>query len=250
MIRALLVALTHLVIVPVLGTIALIAHVIRPQWLLAHRFSHFWGRAVMRAAGVRFRVEGLETLERCRPAVVVANHSSNFDVYALCSIMPIPYMIPAKQSLFRIPIVGAAMRSMGMVPLERSGTKRDWAQIERLARGFECGGLLLFFPEGTRVEDGRLRPFRKSAFVVAIKHQVPVIPVAIIGAHRIQRRRAWRIRPGELVVRVLEPIPTRGLTYDDRDVLRDRAWQAVRNALPPDQRPPEDGGGTDRRSAR
>ena len=243
MIRALLVALTHLAIVPVLGPIALLAHLVRPEWMLAHRFSHFWGRMVMRAAGVRFRAEGVETLERCRPAVVVANHSSNFDIYGLCAIMPVPYMIPAKKVLFRIPIVGAAMRSMGFVPLERTGSARDLHQIERLARGFERGGLLLFFPEGTRVPDGRLRRFKKSAFVIAIKHQVPVIPVAVIGAHRIQPRADWRIRPGPLTVRVCGPIPTTGLTYDDRDALLERAWHAIWNALPDEQRPAAAPGG-------
>ena len=236
MIRGLLVALIHLLLVPPLASLATIVHLVRPRTVFGYRCARLWARALFRAAGARVRTEGMETLESCRPAVVVANHSSNFDVFALSRVVPAPFLFPAKSSLFRIPLFGAAMHQMGMVPLDRTGSMRDVERIDQLARGFRRRALLLFFPEGTRVRDGRLRRFKKGAFVVAMKYQVPVIPVAIVGAHRIQPAGSWRVRPGTVTIRVLEPIPTTGLGYEDRDILRERAEQAIRDALPDDQR--------------
>lgn len=237
MLRGLLVWLTALVISPFLTTLALLCHLVRPQGFYVHRIARVWCGCLVRAAGGRVVSEGREILERHRPCVVVANHTSNMDIWALIATVPDPFLLPAKASIFRIPMIGATMRAMGMVPLQRTGTQRDIREVERMTAWFERAAVLCFYPEGTRSPNGRLRTFKKGAFVTAIRHGVPVVPVAIEGAHRVQPARSWHAYPGTIRVRVLEPISTEALDYADRDELTAKAWARIAAALPDDQKP-------------
>jgi 1-acyl-sn-glycerol-3-phosphate acyltransferase len=237
MARGLLVLLANLVLVPLLGGTGLVGSLVTGRRDPLQFAARCWGRALLRACGARVIVEGIERLERHRPAVVVANHSSNVDIYVVCAYSPRPFMIPAKAELFRIPLLGTCMHRLGMVPLERSRSARDLAQIDRLAEHLDERALLVFFPEGTRSRDGRLRRFKKGGFLIAIRHGVPVIPVAIAGASRMQRAGDWKVKAGPLRVRVLDPIPTTDLDLDDRNALRDEAHRRIAEALPMDQSP-------------
>ena len=241
MLRGLLIFLAHLFIVGILGSIVVIS-----SWILGqhNRIALWcvrtWGRGLVRATGARVEVRGLERLEAARPAVVVCNHISDVDIYAVAALTPQPFMIPAKAGLFRIPVLGATMSAMGCVPMERTRSTKDVEMLELMARNFEKKAILVFFPEGTRSKDGRLRRFKKGAFATALRHEVPIVPVAISGAQHVRPPGLFGSRPGPVVMEILEPIPTKGVSYDSRDDLVERAWTSIRDALPPEQWPAEE----------
>ena len=237
MIRGVLALVGNVLLVPLFGGAGLIMSVITRRFHYAHVGAGFWGRAMLWICGAKVQIEGREILEKNRPAVGVANHTSNLDIYFVCGHAPIPYSIPAKAELFRIPVLGPVMRGLGMVPLDRSRSARDLRQIDKMTELFDKNAILVFFPEGTRSRTGRIRRFKKGAFNVAIRHEVPIIPIAIEGAHRIQPAGSWRIRGGPMTIRVLDPIPTTGLTMDDRDALCDQAYERIVDTLPAEQRP-------------
>lgn len=237
MVRGVLVLLANIVIVPLYGIPGLILALVDKRHHPLHISARYWARSLLKACGAQVSIEGKEILEQHRPAVVVANHTSNVDIYLVCGHSPKPFMIPAKAELFRIPILAQVMRGLGMVPLERSRSARDMRKIDAMAENFRDNAVITFFPEGTRSRDGRVRRFKKGAFSTAISHGVPIIPMAIEGAHRVQPAGSWKVRGGPVKVRVLEPIPTKDLTMEDRGALCDQAFDRIVEALAEDQRP-------------
>ena len=191
---------------------------------------------IVRAVGVRIRVEGKENIPR-GACIFIANHTSNADPPAVVGSIPRRISILAKESLFRIPIVSWAFRLARFVPVDRSNPEAAIASVEKAIEHAKQGASFLIYPEGTRSPDGRLRPFKKGAFVMAIKAGVPVVPVSVAGAHRIMRKKDLAVYPGEIVVRFGVPIDASAYKLEDRDVLTARAHAAVAAGLPPDQRP-------------
>jgi len=162
------------------------------------------------------------------PLVLVCNHQSNFDAPFVFLRLPKHIRFVAKQELYRIPIFGAAIKAMGNIPVERTGSDGDRKRIEAAIEQVRTRTSILFFAEGTRSTDGKLRPFKKGAAVLAIDAQVPLVPVAIAGAHEITPKGGLWVRSGRpLVLRVGKPIPTTGLGREDRDSLTRQAHDAV-----------------------
>lgn len=238
MVRGILALLANVLLVPLLGIPGLLTQLVHKRHHPVHISARYWARSLLKACGARVTIEGREILERNRPALVVANHTSNVDIYLTCGHAPIPFMIPAKASLFRIPVLGAVMRGLGMVPLERTGSAaRDLRRIDEMAGNFREDAVLIFFPEGTRSRDGRLRRFKKGACTIAIRHGVPIIPMAIEGACDVQPANTWKVRGGAIKARVLAPIPTSELALRDRDWLCEQAHARIAEVLPDRQRP-------------
>ncbi len=191
---------------------------------------------VLRLAGLRVRAEGLENIPP-GTCVFAANHTSNVDPPAIVSAIPRRIAVLAKRSLFAIPIVGRAFRTAQYVPVDRGNPKRAAASVALAAEYMKKGVSFLIFPEGTRSPDGRLLPFRRGSFALAIEAGVPVVPVACSGAHRILAKNSFRMRPGEVVVRFCPAIDSASYSLDERGALAERAHAAVAAALPPDQQP-------------
>src|SRR5580704_5527632 len=139
---------------------------------------------IVRLLGMRTRVEGLENIPP-GTCVFASNHTSNADGPAIVGAIPRRIAILGKKSLFAIPVVGTAFRMAHFVPVDRHNRGQAAASIEVAAEKMKNGVSFLIYPEGTRSADGRLLPFRRGAFVLAIKAGVPVVPVACSGAHRV-----------------------------------------------------------------
>ena len=185
---------------------------------LAWRFAKLQARNLMRVCGVRIRVRGLEGLG-AGPFIFAPNHQSHFDIAALLGLLPGVTRFAAKREMFAEPILGAVLRTMGMIAIDRDD---PLASIERLQKVTLDGGSLVIFPEGTRSPDGELLPFRKGAFVAAIHLGVPIVPVVCKGTTRIMPKGQYlSILPGAAELVILPPIATAGMTYEDRDRLRD-----------------------------
>ncbi len=195
-------------------------------------------RFIMRVVGVRFRVEGLDNIP-AGVCIFVANHTSNADPPAVVGAIPRRISVLVKHTLFRIPIVSRAFRLARFVPVNRSNRDAAIASVETAIEYVKEGVSFLIYPEGTRSEDGRLRPFKKGSFVMAIKSGAPIVPISVAGAQRIMRKGELAIHPGEIVVRFGKPVDASAYTLEQRDELTARVHAAVAASLPADQQPLE-----------
>ncbi|MFN2426370.1 MAG: lysophospholipid acyltransferase family protein [Candidatus Binatia bacterium] len=210
------------------GSIAVLLHTVIRNEALTWRFARSQARLLARATGVRVKVRGLEHLDG-RPCVFVSNHRSHFDVAAILGFLPGINRFTAKKELFREPVLGLVMRTMGMIPVDRDHPEKA---IERLKRLRNDGHSLVFFPEGTRSRGGVLGPFKKGAFVTAIELGLPIVPIACRSSDAIMPAGAYlTILPGEMELVILEPVATSGLSYEQRDALAVQTRARIATAL-------------------
>jgi 1-acyl-sn-glycerol-3-phosphate acyltransferase len=188
---------------------------------------YYWGRSMMAAAGASHTALGLEHLPEGN-VVFVCNHQSYYDVILFFSYVRKHTRWVAKRELFKIPIFGQTMRLAGNIPVDRDGSESDKSRLSEAVRAVRERVSVMFFPEGTRNSDGTLKPFKKGAAVFAIQAGVPIVPMAVSGTRLILPKGSLGIRWGKRTALVIgEPIPTEGLTVDDREALTHRLEQAV-----------------------
>lgn len=188
-------------------------------------------RSALWVAGIRVQVEGRDNVAPGRTYLFVANHASNVDPPVLLVAIGRDIRVLAKEEVFRIPLFGALLRRVGMVPLRRDDRESSIRAIDAAAEALAAGHDFLAFAEGTRSVDGRLQPLKKGPFVMAIRAGAPVLPVAILGTHEIQPKGSPWIRPGRVRVRFLPPVPTAGLSFADREGLRTRVQETLRRTI-------------------
>jgi 1-acyl-sn-glycerol-3-phosphate acyltransferase len=158
----------------------------------------------------------------------VANHQSWFDVFALAGFLPGRGTFVAKEELERIPIFGGAWKACGHISIDRSDRKKAIESLDRAGERIRSEKrAVILFPEGTRSADGQLQEFKKGAFIVALKTGVPIVPIGISGSRHVMPKGSFLARPGEIRVRIGEPIPMEGLSVADRDALLGRSRMAV-----------------------
>lgn len=185
-----------------------------------------WSAALLRAARITVRVEGPGVL-RDRPVVYVANHISLLDIPALVvGLPPVPKFV-MKKELLKVPVFGRAARAAGHIAIDRGNRGAAFAAYDEAAEVVRRGKSALVFAEGTRSRSGKLLPFKKGPFVLAIAARVPVVPVVVVGSHDLMPKLTLVPKPGEVVLRVGSDITTEGMDYEDRD----RLSQAARVAM-------------------
>lgn len=211
-----------------MGIIAVILYRILPNKAPVWAFARAQARNLARLCGVRVHVRGRELL-RDEPYMFVSNHQSHFDIPVLLGYLPGQNRFAAKKELFKEPVLGLVLRTMGMIPIDRDDPTMA---IDRLKQLKLDGHSTIFFPEGTRSPDGQLLPFKKGSFVAAIEMGVPVVPVACKGTTQVMPKGKYlSILPGEVEMVIMEPIATTGMSYEDREALSDRARQMIAAAL-------------------
>jgi len=178
-------------------------------------------------AGIRTRVIGRENLPPGQAVVFCANHQSNIDPPVLFNALDSRLHILFKAELKKLPLLGKAFQVGGFVPIDRSSRDQSMMAIEQVAQSLRDGNSFLTFPEGTRSKTGALLPFKRGPFLMAIKAQVPVVPVAVQGGTASMRKGSWLVRPATVTVRIGAPIETRGMELGDRERLAD----LVRNEI-------------------
>jgi 1-acyl-sn-glycerol-3-phosphate acyltransferase len=202
--------------------------------LLLYRVGHLGVWFGLRLSGIRTVVEGAEHVQHHRAAVYAANHTSQVEppiIFDLLRDLFPRLRILYKAELRKLPILVRAFDLAGFVPLERGNRDQSLPAIERAADALREGNSFLIFPEGTRSRTGELLPFKKGGFILAIKGQAPIVPIAISGARAAMRKGSLVIYPVTVHVRLAPPIETAGLTLDDRDTLiaavRDRVEELL-----------------------
>ena len=193
----------------------------------SHWMARWWARGILRATGSRTNCEGLPETDLNGPFVVVSNHRSHMDTPLLIHYLPFLFGFIVKRELMRIPVFAGAMKSIGCVAVNRRKSKDDYAVLDSVAEAVQGGKNILVFPEGTRSPNDDFLPFKKGAVVIAIKAQGPILPVAVSGTNRVIPARKFRVFAGPILLRIGEPIPTEGLTMDDRDELLRRVQASV-----------------------
>jgi 1-acyl-sn-glycerol-3-phosphate acyltransferase len=211
-----------------MGAIAVVMYRVVRDKNVTWAFAKAQARNLARLCGVRVRVRGLEHLGR-GPYMFTPNHQSHFDIAALLGYLPGNNRFAAKKEMFAQPVLGAVLRTLGMIPIDRDNPLEAIQLLNRLK--LESYSVIIF-PEGTRSRDGRLLPFKKGPFVAAIHLGVPVVPVVCKGTQAVMPKGGYlSIVPGEVEVAVLEPIPTAAMTYDDRDRLRQLVRERIEAEL-------------------
>jgi 1-acyl-sn-glycerol-3-phosphate acyltransferase len=193
-------------------------------------------RFAFRLGGIRVHASGLENIP-AGTCIFAANHASNLDPPAIAIMIPRRISLLAKEELFRIPIMGSALRLADVVPVERSKPGAAIASVDHAVRHLKAGISFVVFPEGTRSLDGRVRPFKKGSFAMAIEAGVQVVPVSVAGTQRLLRKGSWRIERGDVRVRFGRPVDSSRYTKDQRADLTEEVERIVIEGLPPEQKP-------------
>jgi 1-acyl-sn-glycerol-3-phosphate acyltransferase len=193
-------------------------------------------RVGLRIAGIHVRVEGLENIP---PGVCIfaSNHASNLDPIALTPNIPQRVALLAKKEVFRIPVLSKAIRLARLVPVDRGDSEAAAESVDLAIKYLKEGLSFCVYPEGTRSRDGRLLPFKRGTFVMAIRAAVPVVPVSLAGTQNLMRKGDWRIYPGEVTVRFGQAVATAGRGMEQREELRRIVQDLVAAGLPEDQKP-------------
>ena len=175
----------------------------------AHWVATVWGRTLMALApGWKARVHGLEHLPTPRkdpPVVMVANHQSGADIWALY-LTGAQFRWLSKAEVFKLPLIGSAMRWAGYVPIHRGDRGSHGAALRASGEWIKRGISMVFFPEGTRSEDGNLKEFKPGAFRLAYEHKVAIQPIIIRGTRHMMHKKSLMPMPAQLEVEVLPPV--------------------------------------------
>jgi len=193
-------------------------------------------RSGLRFGGVRVHVRGLEMIPP-GVCIFVANHVSNLDPLAFVPSIPRHVSILVKKELFGIPILSKAMRLAKFVPVDRADREAAAESVDIAVQYLKEGLSFAIYPEGTRSRDGRLLPFKKGAFVMAIQAGVSIVPVSIVGAQSLMRKGEWTVQPGEVTIRFGQPVDATQYTMERRGELLARVESLVAAGLPEDQLP-------------
>lgn len=230
MIRAVWVALNTLVATVLLGPIMVGGGLLRIRNQKLYDWGgRSWARWILRASGTPLIVQGIEHIDPGTPQVLVGNHESWYDVFAVASAIDKTFHFIAKKELERIPLFGAAWKAAHHISIDRTDRARAIASLDQAGRQLRREkSAVVIFAEGTRSPDGELLPFKKGAFMLALHAGVPIVPFGLAGTRRVLPKGGWRVRKGPIILRFGEPILTDSTDPADRDSLMRRVREEVR----------------------
>jgi 1-acyl-sn-glycerol-3-phosphate acyltransferase len=194
-----------------------------------------WGAFTgVRLTGVRVETVGLDRFDHSRSYIFMTNHVSNLDPPIQIPLIPRRTSVLVKKELFKTPILGRAMRMGSLVPVDR-GNRDAGIDAVRAAKSVVDQGLnMAIYVEGKRSFDGKLLPFKKGPFYLAMECGVPIIPMTIVGTHYAMPKARFAIKPG--LVKVIFHTPIEYKDFGDREALMEKVWAAIESGLPEEYR--------------
>ena len=203
----------------VLGTMSLLCSLFDRSGKIQHVFARLWSRMILWTIGAKVQIDGLDRIDTSRAKVYVVNHLSALDIPVLYANLPFQFRILAKKELFRYPFMGWHLRRSGQIPVVLENARASMRSLNLAVAAIKNNMPLVIFPEGARSATGQLQPFLGGAFYAAIKAQVDVVPIALVGTYEMLRMNTWHIKPGPLHLLVGDPIHTAGMTLRDLEKL-------------------------------
>lgn len=211
----------------VLGLAALPGGVFDRSGQRLHWFSRAWSRLIMKTILSPVKVTGLDKIDTSKPHVYAANHASALDIPVLYVNLPFQFRIAFKKELLSYPVVGWQLKRSGQICIDQQNPSHSISSIRAALKGIKAGLPLVIFPEGGRTPDGEIKPFLPGAFFLAIKAQVDIVPVALVGTYELLPMNTYHIKCRALEMRVGEPISTMGLTMRDLEALSAKVQSAL-----------------------
>lgn len=211
----------------VLGTICIPASYLGDRARILHWFARVWTKLIMMTIASPVNVTGLERIDTSRTHVYAANHGSALDIPILYANLPFRFRIVFKKELLSYPMVGWYLKSSRQVCIDQQNPTHSLTDIRSAVKSLKAGMPLVIFPEGGRTPDGELKPFLPGAFFLALKAQVDIVPIALVGTFETLPMNTYHIKSRPLEMRVGEPISTAGLTSSDLDALSAKVHQAM-----------------------
>jgi len=209
------------------GTIALVCGLWDKSGSQQHTLARMWAWVLLRGSLSPVTLEHAERLPLNNVAVYACNHLSYYDTPALYAKLPFQFRILAKAPLWKIPFIGWYLQHSGQVPIDQSSARAGVVSLGRGVKTLRSGLPMLIFPEGGRAFNGQLQPMLAGAAYIAIKAQVPLVPLTLIGTYELLPIHVYALRPRPLKLIVGEPLSTAGLTGKDAEALTARLHAVI-----------------------
>ena len=216
-----------------LGLLALPGGLFDRRGRRLHWFSRAWSWLIMKTILAPVKVTGLDKIDTTKPHVYAVNHASAMDIPVLYVYLPFQFRIVFKKELLAYPVVGWQLKRSGQVCIDQQKPTNSIAAIRSAVKSLKAGMPLVIYPEGGRTPDGEIKPFLPGAFFLAIKAQVDIVPVALVGTYELLPMDTYHIKCRPLEMRVGEPIPTTGLTMRDLEAVSAKVQKAVEDLYYP-----------------
>lgn len=211
----------------VMGLLSLPTSLFSNSGRIQHDFARFWSWLIMKTIWSPVKVTGLEKIDTARPHVYAVNHASALDIPVLYVYLPFQFRIVFKKELLKYPVIGWHLRRSGQVCIDQQNKAAAVRSVRAALKSLDAGMPLVIFPEGGRTPDRQIKPFMPGAFFLAIKAQVDIVPVALVGTYELLPMNTYHIKCRPLEMRLGEPISTTGLTLKDMDALSSRVQKAM-----------------------
>jgi 1-acyl-sn-glycerol-3-phosphate acyltransferase len=211
----------------VMGLLSLPTSLFSDSGRIQHDFARFWSWLIMKTIWSPVKVTGLGKIDIRKPHIYAVNHASALDIPVLYVYLPFQFRIVFKKELLKYPVIGWHLRRSGQVCIDQQNKAAAVRSVRAALKSLDAGMPLVIFPEGGRTPDGQIKPFMPGAFFLAIKAQVDVIPVALLGTYELLPMNTYHIKCRSLEMRVGEPISTEGLTLKDMDALSTRVQKEM-----------------------
>jgi len=209
------------------GAVSLTLSIVDAQGRRQHRVARFWAWLLLQMFAIRVRVAGDENLPRGRPCILVCNHLSYMDIPVLFAGLPLQFRIFARKGLFSIPFLGWHLKRSRHLPVD-DGAKASLRSLLRAVDTVRQGMTVFVFPEGGRSMDGRMQRFIPGAFLLAVRAQVPVVPLVLVGTRDVLPPDSVHLHPYGVTLTILPPVSTEGLTPRDAEALATRVRDQIR----------------------
>lgn len=209
------------------GFTSILASLLGDRERILHSFARAWSWMIMKTIFSPVKVIGLDKIDTSRTHVYAVNHASALDIPVLYVYLPFQFRIAFKKELLSYPIVGWHLKRSGQICIDQQNPAASIGSIRSALKGLKAGMPLVIYPEGGRTPDGQIKPFLPGAFFLAIKAQVDIVPIALVGTFELLPMNTYHIKSRPLEMRVGDPIPTAGLSGHDMQALSAKVQKAV-----------------------
>lgn len=190
-----------------------------------------WGKTLLWLNGMSLEIKGIEHIDANRPAIYMANHASMLDIPVLIAALPVHLRFIFKKSILLIPFLGQAIYAMGMIPIDRGNRHKASRSLQKAGARIRGGFHVLIFPEGTRTSSGKLLPFKKGGFRLALEEGIDIVPITLCNTRALCGRNSVIGKPGTIRMIIHERVETATYSLDKRQLLIDAVQGTIDSSL-------------------